>query len=263
MISSSVYVRSLIASAVMCQAFLVRDARSFANCQAGRNCRSLVPDCINEKPGSDDQSSGVSRLNDRAEQRDRHRAGPAAFGFLDLNGELGRRFGSIGSCHQRFAHAHWRLATRRTSPSAGQTPSERAAISSACRHCSRLTAAHCVEIAEAIRRSCGSRFRHPARARALRQHCAGCTGCRSTCAATRFGSAAARRSGIGIGLFNSGGARRRRRIAAHPIARSADRQPNTVSGRLAHRARSRSGTYRRPRRRGERGLRALAALCRR
>ena len=70
-----------------------------------------------------------------------------------------------------------------------------------------------------------------------------------------------RRSGVGSGF--SIRAESCRRWMQGSVARGADRQQNSVPGRVADRAGSRSKTYRRPRRGGALGVRAFAALCRR
>ena len=172
----------------------------------------------------------------------------------------GRSFGSIGLAISDFVRA---LASprRRRGTSAGLRASERDAILSACKCCFRLMRLIMCDIEEAIPDHAGSGFRHAACARACRRN-------------TQAPRHAARRSRRRISTrsrppfrsrdrhFNSGG------VVVDggckdTTARSADRQQNTVPGRMADRAGSRSKTLRRARRRGKRGFRSFAALCRR
>ena len=112
------------------------------------NYRSLVPDCVNEKPGPASiiggqyLNTGLNSVVVRAPAR-------LHLGFLDLNGELGRNFGSMGLAISRFC-TRIRF-TKATTPHVSGPDSERAR-----RYIERLEVllsldgAHRVEIAEAI-----------------------------------------------------------------------------------------------------------------
>jgi beta-RFAP synthase len=166
------------------------------------NYRSLVPDCVNEKPGpasiigGQSLNTGLNSVVVRAPAR-------LHLGFLDLNGELGRNFGSMGLAISEFCTRI--RVSKATTPHVSGPDSERAR-----RYIERLEVllsldgAHRVEIAEAIpdHAGLGSGTQLAlALAAAIRKlhHMPLDVG------GDAFRLGRGRRSGVGIGLFNSGG----------------------------------------------------------
>jgi beta-RFAP synthase len=166
------------------------------------NYRSLVPDCINEKPGPASNIGGQS-LNTGLNSVVVTAPARLHLGFLDLNGELGRSFGSMGLAISGF-RTRIRVS-KATTPYVSGPDSERAR-----RYLERLQVllsldeAHRVEIAEAIpdHSGLGSGTQLAlALAAAIRRlhHMPLDVG------GDAFRLGRGRRSGVGIGLFNSGG----------------------------------------------------------
>ena len=145
-------------------------------------------------------------------------------GFLDLNGGLGRRFGSIGLA---ISGLRTRLTIARAARTRDRRPGARArrnAISTRCSACSASTRAHRVTIDEADSGPRGPRLRHAARARGRGRRARVCTACRSTWRAMRCGSNAAHAPASASACSSTAGSwSTAGMVATH--ARRTDRQP--------------------------------------